>query len=37
MQKCTDLNKIDAFSSLNIDFTPLETYIRVVIHMLQQH
>ena len=37
MQKCTDLNKIDAFYSWNIDLTLLETLNRGVIHMLQRH
>ena len=35
MQKWADLNKIDVFSSRNIDLTRLETHIRGVIHMLQ--
>ncbi len=35
MQKWADFNKIDVFSSRNIDLTRLETHIRGVIHMLQ--
>ena len=35
MQKWADFNKIDVFSSRNIDLTVLETRIRGVIHMLQ--
>ena len=36
MQKWADFNRIDVFSSRNIDLTVLETYNRGVIHMLQQ-
>ena len=37
MQKWADFHKINVFSSWNIDLTVLETYIRGVIRMLQQH
>ena len=36
MQKWADFNRIDVFSSRNIDLTRLKTHIRGVIHMLQQ-
>ena len=35
MQKWADFNRIDVFSSRNIDLTRLKTRIRGVIHMLQ--
>ncbi len=37
MQKCADFNKINVSYSWNNDLTPLETCIRGVIHMLQEH
>ena len=37
MQKWADLNKINVFSSWNMDLMLLETLNRGVIHMLQRH
>ena len=37
MQKWADFAKIAAFSSWNIDLTPMETLFRGVIHILQRH